>query len=286
MQQSFAELATSLRGKLHRYCARMAGSAIEGEDIVQDSLLKALEAFPRSGAIANPEAWLFRIAHNTALDAIRHRVRLVAVPFEEAEMPDADDELQRREWAAIGLRPFMKLSASERSSVILKDVVGYSLREIADILGTTLPAVKAALHRGRGRLTALGAAIDPSSLELTVEERTLLERYADRFNARDFDAVRDMLAESVHLDLVGMTSVRGRGAVTARYLGNYGRTRDWHFDVGSIDGRPALVVHDPLEPGKPPGYVVLLTWNGELVSRIRDFHHARYIVDGAAIEVL
>jgi len=282
-QRSFPELAASLRAKLHRYCARMAGSAIEGEDIVQDALLKALEAYPRSGTIANPEAWLFRIAHNTALDAIRHRSRRMSVPLDEADLPDGDEEVQRREIAAMGLRPFMKLSPSERGSVILKDVVGYSLQEIAGILDTTLPAVKAALHRGRGRLAGLGAAaIDPASIELSAEERQLLERYADRFNARDFDAVRDMLAQSVRLDLVGVTAVRGRGTVAARYLGNYGRARDWHFDVGTIDGRPALVVHDPATPGTPT-HVVLLTWTDGRVIGIRDFYHARYIVQGAAI---
>jgi len=66
--QAFEEIAQALRPKLHRYCARMAGSAVDGEDIVQDALLKAMEAYPHDSSIAHPEAWLFRIAHNTALD--------------------------------------------------------------------------------------------------------------------------------------------------------------------------------------------------------------------------
>jgi RNA polymerase sigma-70 factor (ECF subfamily) len=55
-----------LRPKLHRYCARMTGSVVDGEDVVQEAFVKAVEALPRAGAVANPEGWLFRIAHNAA----------------------------------------------------------------------------------------------------------------------------------------------------------------------------------------------------------------------------
>src|SRR5262249_51239195 len=154
--------AQALRPKLHRYCARMAGSAIDGEDIVQDALLKAMQAFPRDGSIANPEAWLFRIAHNTALDFLRRRVRPpagVSGPGEE-DIADPEDDIGRRQIAAMSLRPFMKLSPAERSSVILVDVIGYSLSEVGDIMDVTVSAVKAALHRGRTRLKALGGSGD------------------------------------------------------------------------------------------------------------------------------
>jgi RNA polymerase sigma-70 factor, ECF subfamily len=173
-QQSlgFEEIAQALRPKLHRYCARMAGSAIDGEDIVQDALLKAMEAFPRDGSIANPEAWLFRIAHNTALDFLRRRLRLEAVVARQAEedIADPEDEITRRQIAAMSLRPFMKLSPAERSSVILMDVIGYSLSEIGEIMEATIPAVKAALHRGRTRLKALSDSGDSDAV-LALTER-------------------------------------------------------------------------------------------------------------------
>jgi RNA polymerase sigma-70 factor (ECF subfamily) len=57
-----------MRPRLHRYCARMTGSVIDGEDVLQDALIKAVEAQAAAGDIGNPEGWLFRIAHNTALD--------------------------------------------------------------------------------------------------------------------------------------------------------------------------------------------------------------------------
>ena len=64
-----------MRPKLHRYCARMVGSVIDGDDVVQDALIKAVESFASAGPIGNPQGWLFRITHNTALDFLRRRSR-------------------------------------------------------------------------------------------------------------------------------------------------------------------------------------------------------------------
>src|SRR5438128_1524128 len=73
--QTLDQLMAALRPRLHRYCARMVGSAVDGEDVVQEALAKAAAALPGAGAIDRPESWLFRIAHNTALDALRRRKR-------------------------------------------------------------------------------------------------------------------------------------------------------------------------------------------------------------------
>src|ERR1700694_1961811 len=74
-REAFERLLAELRPKLHRYCARMTGSVIDGEDVVQEALVKALEALPEAGSMAYPEGWLFRIAHNAALDFLRRRAR-------------------------------------------------------------------------------------------------------------------------------------------------------------------------------------------------------------------
>lgn len=284
-EMGFEQIVEALRPKLHRYCARMAGSAIDGEDIVQDALLKAMEAFPRDGSIANPEAWLFRIAHNTALDFLRRRLRLQAVVTGQAEedIADPEDEVTRRQIAAMSLRPFMKLSPAERSSVILMDVIGYSLNEIGEIMEVTIPAVKAALHRGRTRLKALNEAGDgDAALALTEREHERLARYVDRFNARDFDAVRDMLAEDVRLDLVGRFVRRGKPGVS-QYFGNYDGRSDWFFTVGVVEGRPAILSHRPEDAAREPVNFILLEWQDDTISLIRDFYHARYAVEGADI---
>src|SRR3981189_793516 len=77
-RKAFDRLLGELRPKLHRYCARMTGSVIDGEDVVQETMNKALEAFPPGGIIVRPEGWLFRIAHNAALDFLRRRARAAA----------------------------------------------------------------------------------------------------------------------------------------------------------------------------------------------------------------
>ena len=72
---TFDRLLGELRPKLHRYCARMTGSVIDGEDVVQEALVKAIKAYPQAGPVADLEGWLFRIAHNAALDFLRRRAR-------------------------------------------------------------------------------------------------------------------------------------------------------------------------------------------------------------------
>src|SRR5881392_2256009 len=141
----FERLLMAMRPKLHRYCARMTGSVIDGEDVLQDALIKAVEAQAGAGAIGNPEGWLFRIAHNTALDFLRRRVRQEALRSgEEVEMiVDQLDAVESRQIAATSLRTFMRLPVAQRSSVILMDVLGCSLNEICVIMACSLPAAKA-----------------------------------------------------------------------------------------------------------------------------------------------
>src|SRR5580704_7447598 len=149
-------LLVDMRPRLHRYCARMVGSVIDGEDVVQDALIKAVESFAAE-PIGNPEGWLFRIAHNTALDFLRRRKRQEALRSgEDIDMiADPIDTVDSRQIATASLRTFMRLPVAQRSSVILMDVLGCSLQEICDVMDFGLPAVKAALHRGRARLREL-----------------------------------------------------------------------------------------------------------------------------------
>ena len=109
--------------------------------------------------------------------------------------------------------------------------------------------------------------------------------YIDRFNARDFDAVRDMLAEEVRLDLVNKSRMHGRSEV-GRYFHNYARLHDWHLVPGVIDGRPAILVQDPGDRRGPAQYLVLLQWKDERVVDIRDFRFACYVIDGADLRTL
>ena len=275
-------LIVEMRPKLHRYCARMVGSVIDGEDVLQDALVKAVESFVSASEIGNPEGWLFRIAHNCALDFLRRRNRQAAlVASEEVEMiADPIDDVTSRQIASASLRTFMQLPVAQRSSVVLMDVLGYSLREVGEVTDLSLAAVKAALHRGRARLRELADEPDDRPRpELSQAERDRLGAYVAHFNARDFDAIRAMIADDVRLDLVNKTRMNGKAEVS-RYFGNYSKIGDWHLVPGLVEGRPAILVFDPNQPGSGPKYFMLLQWSADKVATIRDFRHAPYITDG------
>jgi RNA polymerase sigma-70 factor, ECF subfamily len=286
-REALDRLLGELRPKLHRYCARMTGSVVDGEDVVHEALVKAIEAMPEAGPLTDPENWLFRIAHNTAVDFLRHRTRQNAILSDEnADMViDPVTAVDDRQMAAASLRTFMRLPVAQRSSVILMDVFGYSLEEISAAIDSTIPAVKAALHRGRARLREIAKELDDTPIPALAEpERSRLAAYIDRFNARDFDAVRNMLADEVQLDLVAKVRLRGREEVN-HYFRNYSRLQDWHLVPGLVDGRAAALVYHPGDQSGRPIYFVLLKWAGEGLVNIRDFHFARYAIEGAELLV-
>jgi RNA polymerase sigma-70 factor (ECF subfamily) len=177
----------------------------------------------------------------------------------------------------------MHLPVAQRGAVILKDVLGYSLEEISQVMQVTLPAVKAALHRGRQHLRDLADAPEERSVAVLAEpERSRFAAYVDRFNAHDFDALREMLAEEVRLEVVNKLRLSGRREVS-KYFTNYDQVQDWHLIPGFIDGQPGILVHDPADPNGRPTYFILLSWGVDGLLGIRDFRYARYAIEGAEL---
>jgi RNA polymerase sigma-70 factor (ECF subfamily) len=274
----FPQLMAQLRARLHRYCARMTGSMLDGEDVVQETLIKANESYDAQ-TLQNVEGWLFRIAHNSAMDFLRRRSREEAVfSHEDVEaMVDTQSEADRRHVATVALRTFMRLPPAQRSTVILADVLGYSLDETAEVTGATVPSVKAALHRGRARLRELSQQPDDAAPPpgLSAADQALLAAYAERFNARDFDGLREMLGQDVRLDLVARRKpMQARGG---EYFTNYAKTHGLRMTPMNVEGRPGLWVDTEADEGAgAPGYPVVLEWKDGKVSGIRDFRYARY----------
>jgi RNA polymerase sigma-70 factor, ECF subfamily len=280
----FEALVQDIRPELHRYCARMIGSVVDAEDVVQDALAKAYTSLPIT-SVANMRGWLFRIAHNKAIDHLRRANQQRMEHLDEhALLADPGPPLEEQELVALALSVFLKLAPKQRSCVILKDVMGYSLADISEMLDATVPEIKAALHRGRTRLRELAQSVTAGGpVPGDRQERELLARYIDRFNARDFDAVRAMLADEVRLNLINRTTRQGRAEVS-EYFHRYDQVDDWHLALGAVEQRPAILVYDSREPSSRPVYFMLLAWNGAQVCHIRDYRYAPYVMRDAELE--
>jgi len=285
-RRDFLALVGQLRPDLHRYCARMVGSVIDGEDVVQDTLARGYYELSALQEMPALRAWLFRIAHNRALDYLRRYERRMGEPLDEAtaEIMDYESDpevlLPREQAVTIAVARFAQLVPTQRSCVILKDVLDYSLEEIAAALEISVPAVKAALHRGRTRLRTL-SALAAGVADAMPEVSPAVRRYAALFNSRDWDAVREMLIDDVRLEVLEATSRRGRKDVGV-YFNNYANRSNWYMVAASLEGREGLAVLRSPESSQVVNFIEL-TADGAYIARIRDFHHVPYFVRDADI---
>jgi RNA polymerase sigma factor (sigma-70 family) len=272
----FENRLKAFRPRLHRYCARMTGSAIDGEDVLQDAVVKALRAQADGTEVDNFEGWLLRIAHHASLDFLRGKSRNPIVPLtaddEAAPIPEAD-------MVAVGVQAFLQLPELQRCAVILKDVLGYSVEEIASIAECTPAAAKSALQRGRVALRQLAQAPDDTRLPLMSDEaRKKIADYVHLFQVGDFDAIRALLAADVKLDLVNRLKLEGRDKI-GHYFTRYAEVKKWRFALGAIEGQPAMLVFDSTGPMGRPAHFVLIDWRSDRIIGIRDFLFAPYALE-------
>lgn len=282
----FLQLVADIRPDLHRYCARMTGSVADGEDIVQDTLARAYYALSEMETVPELRPWLFQIAHNRATDHLRRYERRMSEPLDHvletalSNASDPEDQLAREQATRAAISRFVELVPAQRSAVILKDVLGHSLAELAQLMAISEPAAKAALHRGRERLQALAEAPPPLRAAGASAVSSGIARYVALFNARDWDGVRALLAEDVRLDLVSRAKRSGRREVSS-YVSNYALVEDWHLAPGSVDGREVITVFRNRADARP-AYFIEVDMRGEQVTRIKDFRYVPYILSEAS----
>jgi RNA polymerase sigma-70 factor (ECF subfamily) len=284
-RERFLELVRELRPDLHRYCSRLVGSAIDGEDVVQEALAKAYYALGLAAELPPLRPWLLRIAHNTAVDFLRRYDRRLVEPAADLdERAAAEDEIASPEVTRAALSTFVALPVLQRSAVILKDILGFSAEEIAEIAGATVPAVKAALVRGRAVLRGV-PRLDPvpwrDRPETSPAERRLLDEYVRLFNARDWDALESLIGEECRLDLVSKAARTGKKGVRG-YFGQYAK-EDARLAVGRAEGRDVLAVFRP-SAAKRPEYIIALEGDSDQVRRIRDWRYVSYLMSELAFE--
>jgi RNA polymerase sigma-70 factor, ECF subfamily len=283
-------LADALRPELHRYCARLMGSVIDGEDVVQDTLERALAAvqdfeLQDLEETAPLRPWLFRIAHNRALDLLRGRAVRMAEPIDaalevaDAANPDPVEVLMRQEAVKTAISRFAELPILQRSVVILKDVLDASLTEIAALLDLTVDAVKAHLARGRARLREINA--QAGSLPNARPASAAVSRYVALFNQRDWDGLRELLADDVKLHQSKHPLRVGRADV-GMFFTIYAKIDGVWLAPAWLEGREVIAVWEDPQAEKP-SYLMWLEWKDGRISFIRDYRYVRYIVDDAEL---
>jgi RNA polymerase sigma-70 factor (ECF subfamily) len=276
-REQFLAIVGGVRPELHRYCARLTGSVIEGEDIVQETLAKAFYALSLSAEVPPLRPWLFRIAHNAALDFLKSHGRKYTEPSAEIDEIAGFDEKPDPAVVRAALARFLSLPVSQRSAVILKDVLGHSLEETAETMGTTIMAVKAALVRGRRKLLEEERAT-ATSAEAT---RADLDRYARLFNARDWDGVRALVSDDCRLDLVSKSQRRGKQV--GMYFGRYEK-ENVSLRLVRLEGQLAFAAY--VAGAEKPAYFILLEFEAGRVKSIRDFRYVPYIASEAEFEIV
>jgi len=272
----FLETYEPLRPVLYRFCRYLTHTPWDAEDLVQDSLARA---FATLGSLHeppdNPRAWLSHVASNLWIDQLRRRSARPNATELLSESTGPEVAAPSRDTREAAGTLLAQLSPQERAAVVLKDVFELSLEEIAAIRSTSVGAVKAALHRGRGRLK------EPDPEPTRTPLPAALDAFCAAFNARDLDSLAALLLDHTVVEVVGATTIYGskRARDTVLWGMVFGsRHMSSEADGGTCDGidprfvQQALPVPARMELRFHRGEYLLLSWyqhhDGELVRAV------------------
>jgi RNA polymerase sigma-70 factor (ECF subfamily) len=279
--RAFLVTVSDVRRQLHRYCARMTGSRLDGEDLMQETLFEAYTKIETLDDGRRLKPWLFRIAHNRCIDFLRRRDAReraesaysddVGVVAAEPATPDAHRAIER----LVGHLP-----PKERACVLLKDVFDYSLEATAELVDSTVGGVKSALSRGRAKLANLPA--EPTgepSRPLDPDTAELLQRYVDLFNRHDWDGVRGLTSADARLRVADCFDGLLRNSP---YFGEYERNPErWTMEFGAIDGEPVLLVLFQRGGQWQVAWPVRVHVAGGVIARIEDYYACPWVIGNA-----
>jgi RNA polymerase sigma-70 factor, ECF subfamily len=276
---AFLETITHLRPRLHRYCARMTGSVLDGEDVMQEAIFEAYRKLDTFDDSRRLDPWLFRIVHNRCIDFLRRRrVREEAEATTAGTEPILPVESPGREVDRAVERLVINLPPKERACVLLKDVFEYSLEEIADLVDSTVGGVKAALNRGRAKLAMLPERVE-SNAATSSETLELLRLYVDRFNKRDWDGVRELASADARLRVADCFAGR---LADSPYFVEYERPIiPWRMALGRVDGETVVLILRDDADGLTPFSVIRLAVEGKQIVGITDYIKSSWVLGAA-----
>jgi RNA polymerase sigma-70 factor (ECF subfamily) len=297
--EAFEALARAHRRELQAHCYRMLGSLLDAEDLVQETFLRAWRGRDRFQHQASPRTWLYRIATNTCLSALARRARRVlpedpgSVSGELAWLepyPDrlleqlADDapgpeaRLEQREATELAfVAALQHLPARQRAVLLMRDVLGFSVAEVAYQLASSPASVNSALQRARStleqRLPHSGAV---PAATLDIRRRRLLERYVASWETGDLDGLMTLLTQDIVLSMPPMPEwFAGHEAVRAFLAWAWGPAGPGPFRLRSTEanGQPAFGLYGraPEGSGYTPQAIQVLSLDGARIARLHGF---------------
>ena len=302
-RELFAALFDRHRRELQVHCYRMLGSFHEAEDLLQETFERAWRGVGRVDTSSSPRAWLYRIATNACLDALRRRGRRRVLPFDvmdpilpEGPLPAAADELwlepfpdrllsdldpgesvvQRETIELAFVAALQHLPPRQRAVFIARDVLGWSARATATLLGTSEASVKSALQRARAimkerlpqRRDDWGAAA-----ELGDREREVLRRYIDAHRHDDVEALAEALADDVRVAYPQIPLWSDSRDAFIEATREHAPPGDYRFVATGANRQPAVAIYHRA-PGEPLFRLTaleVLRIEGGRVTEIVDF---------------
>jgi len=278
---AFIESIADLRPRMHRYCARMTGSSLDGEDLMQEAIFEAYLKLGSFDATRPLGPWLLRIAHNRCIDFLRRRQGRREVEAEAA----TNASIHPSEAVGRGVdraieRLVIALPPKERACVLLKDVFDYSLEEIAALVESTTGGAKAALTRGRAKLATLTDVQRPER-KASKEELALLRLYVDRFNRRDWHGVRELASADARLTVADCFA--GRLADSPYFIEYEHPIIAWRMALGEADGETVVVIQRDDAEGQVPFSAIRIGFAGDRIASITDYIKCSWILETASI---
>jgi len=203
-ERAFADTLELHRDELHRHCVRLTGSPSDGEDALQEALLRAWRS-RRTQSSGSPRGWLYRIATNACVDILNRRDATLASLDERPDAADAveerpDELLVARETVELALLTAIQhLPPGQQTALVMRDVLAWSANDTAAAMATTVPASNSALQRARSALRtrlAPSRADWPRTAPCAAQRRTL-DRYLSAIDAPSAESAARLLTEAI-----------------------------------------------------------------------------------------